>query len=149
MEIGVAIIIACLPVCRVVIEHLLPANFLPNSRRYIRTKDKNRSHSLKSFERPLKSEGQQARDVYGVLGGDVPGVQLTIPEAAAAPMTTDDMTVAMQQESSGKVRYTAEANRASSEDVPAFDGNGTRFSDVEAGNSIAVKHDVVVTRQER
>ena len=148
MEIGVAIIIACLPVCRVVIEHLLPANFLPNSRRYIRTKDKNRSYSLRSVERPLRSGEQQARDVYSVPDGDVPAVQLKVPEAAAAPMTTDEMAVGMQQ-SSPKLQYTAEANRASSEDVAALDGNGRRISDVEAGKSIAVKHDVVVTRQER
>ena len=146
VEIGVAIIIACLPVCRVVIEHLLPVDFLPNSRRYLRTKDKNNDQLLKSVERPFTSRERQAQDVYGVLDDETLGMQLKVPEATAAPGTTDKIGD-QRQEGSRPLRYTAEVNRANSDDAAAIHGQGRWFSDVEAGNSIAVKHDVVVTRQ--
>lgn len=148
VEISVAIIIACMPVCRIVIEHLLPVSFLPNSRRYLRTTGKSGNQLLKSVDRPLTSREQPAQDVYSVLDEEIEGIQLRMPEAAAAAGKKDRMDIEWNGDDRG-LRYTAEANRTSSHAASALEGNGKTNSDVEAGNSIAVQHDVVVTRQER
>ena len=85
--------------------------------------------------------------MYGVLNEESLGTQLKVPEAAAAPGTTDTMGDKRQEGSRG-LRYTAEANRASRDDAAAFNEIRNN-SDIELGNSIAVKHDVEVTRQGR
>ena len=146
VEVGVAIILACMPVCRVVVEHLLPASFLPNSRRYLRTKYKGNNQFLKSGD----NTERQAQSDYGVLDEDIEGFQLSRPGAAAVPSIRDKVEEEGQEGSRG-LRYTAGGSWASNSADAAFDGegDGKRDTDVEAGKSIAVQHDVMVTRQGR
>ena len=83
-----------------------------------------------------------------MLDEEVDGLQLGVPEAVAVPSKRDMMEEERQGDSS-RLRYTAEANWASSDANAALNGDGTRDADVEAGRSIAVQHDVTVTRQGR
>ena len=147
VEISVAIIVACLPVCRVVIEHLLPVNLLPSQRRYVRTKDA--ANGTFKSDRPLTSSEQQAQDVYSVLDEEIGGLELGVPEAAAVPARGGRRDMMEETRGDGRgLRYTAEANRVSGEAAAVLDGN--RVSDLEAGShSIAVQHDVFVTTQGR
>ena len=85
--------------------------------------------------------------MYGLPDGDILGIPLKAVQTAAAPFATDKI-VEERQESSRGLGYTAEANGASSVDAISDDENGRKVSDIETGNCIAVKHDVVVTRQE-
>lgn len=88
-----------------------------------------------------------------MLDEEIGGVELSVPEPAAASSKKGGSVSGgrdMMEETrgdAGGLRYTAEANRASGDAAAAFDGR--RGSDLEAGNSIAVQHDVTVTSQGR
>lgn len=149
VEISVAIIVACLPVCRIVIEYLLPVTFLPSSRRYIRTRD--RSHNVFKGDNTLTGSEQQAQDVYSVLDEEIGGLELNVPEPAATLGKKDRGATSEGRDTKeetagygGDLWYTAEANRASGDATAKLHGK-----ELEGGNSITIQHDVVVTRQGR
>ena len=82
VEINTAIIIACLPICRPVIEKILSKRFLPRSWRYTRTREDGdrilRNHS------PLARGGASNQSVQTAFGGVSRDLELTsIPPTAA------------------------------------------------------------------
>lgn len=85
VEVSIAIIVACLPICRVVIQHFLPGHFLSHTlKQHVHTKSW--GHSVEMDDnRPLGRREQQAEsDLFDeeAAGGDVEMQAVTVPPAA-------------------------------------------------------------------
>ena len=154
VEVSVAIIVACLPVCRTIIERFIRLFPLPYSRKYQGTTN-NTTARTDSYNRSIIDDGAPSRlrgylpDAYRRLDEEADAMELT---SNVRPPTTTTLSefprnsIGSLTDTSGrpvKLDHATDAKKATCKSTATAE---LREQDgVGSGNAIAVQHDITVT----